>query len=804
MTRDIISLNGIDWKFEKFKENQGIRKGVFRENYDFSSWKSAKVPGNVRLDLISNKEIDVPFFGKNIKKSEWIENFEWWYQKEFEINDRNSDLRNKTVQLVFEGVDYLADFWLNGQALGNHEGMFGKIIFKLTNLKSGKNSLVVKLAPLKNFKNRFKVLKCQMSFGWDIAPKLKTSGIWDDVYLIISDKICFNSCYIKPLLNNNEASIHFLTEISNDLQKEVIRLRITIQGKNFNIAPIVHEFDVEVSDGTNNLEQVVLLKNPKLWNPWDKGKPNLYQAKINLIKNNNVIDEITDTFGIRKLEFLRNSDNPKHLPWIFQINGKKEYIRGTNWIPPDALFGRIDRERYERNLKLAKKANINLLRMWGGGIREKREFYDLCDELGLLVWQEFPIACVQKVGLNFLVNLPKNKKYLQIFKEEAESIIRELRNHPSIVLWCGGNEFHAKDNKHIIEILESICNELDPSRIFIKTCPYGGDKHNYDIWHGMGPYSRYLANKSPFCSEFGVSSYPNISSIKKFLPKKELKPFGDAMEFHAPTTLNFGAHFPHIKRYIIPLKPNDSLESIVQMSQIAQGLAYKTAIEHYRRLKWKNAGVAFWQFNDCWPGICFSIVDYYFEPKLSFQYIKQAYQPILISLNYNLRKNFNKKDKRGRFKNKFEGEIYIINDLSKSLENLELNIEVMNEDEVIINNNYKIEKIEGESCIKFNDYKFEIPSNLDKAPKIFISLSYEGKKISKNQYDLSYFDNIQSTAMAKLNTQICDIIFVGKRPKPIRYLQVAIRSFLIALFMLIMMIKVSILWRKRKKVINHS
>lgn len=799
MSREIIFLNGSDWKFKKFNEGQGIKEGAFHSNYDFSNWKPASVPGDIHLDLLSNNEIEDPFYYKNIKNLEWIEEFEWWYQKEFKIDSDLLELQNKTIRLIFEGVDYLADFWLNGESLGSHEGMFGKIIYNISNIKNGINSLTIRLAPLKNFKSRFEVLKCQMSFGWDIAPKLKTSGIWDDVYFIISNKIYFSSCYITSDLKKDQAFIHFILDITNDLQKEYIKLKITIEGKNFQCEPTFYESDIELNEGLNKIEQVITLKNPELWNTWDKDEPNLYQAKIELIKNGETLDDISETFGIRKIEFLPNSNNPKHFPWIFQINGKKEYIRGTNWIPPDSLFGRIDKDRYERNLKLVKEANINLIRIWGGGIREKKAFYELCDELGIFIWQEFPIACVQTVGINFLAGLPTDKKYLKLFQTEAESIVRELRNHPSLILWCGGNEFHAEDNKKVVKLLELICYELDPSRIFMKTSPSGGDFHNYDIWHGMAPYSRYLKDTSPFCSEFGMSSYPNLSSLKKFLPIKELQPFGSGMGIHAPYMVKTNAHFLRIKRYIMPLKPNDSLEKCVQASQIAQGLAYKTAIEHYRRMKWANAGVGFWQFDDCWPGVCFSIIDYYFEPKLSYQYVTQAYQPLLISLEYDLTENYNKKDRKGKFKSKFESQIYIINDFSINFENLDLNIEIINNNEIISNQIFKIEKIEEESCEKFDTFKFEFPSHLIKAPKIVIKLISEGQIISKNEYDLSYYDPMQPTVLAKVNSDMARIVFEGKRSKPIRYIQILFGSIIVFILMLIMFSWVTIRWKKRKK-----
>ncbi len=793
MPRVIKDLNGSDWKLQSFEDGKGFEEIFDTPEYDFSNWMEATVPGNVHLDLMQCKTIEDPFYGKNNQKSQWISELEWWYRKEFMIETE----ANKILHLVCNAVDYCAEFWLNGTRLGDHEGMFGKISFDITELIQDKNVLLVKLAALKNYSNRFKVAsKCQMSYGWDWAPKMVTSGIWDDIFIEIKEKIYIDSCFIRSTLKEKNLAIVKITlDVVNQSEIESMLVTTKIQGKNFSSDPIIIKEKKKLDSGMNQITWEISIKNPALWYPWDKGSPNLYECIVELSQNGTLFDKFQDIFGIRRVELLSQNINPEYYPWIFQINGEREYIRGTNWVPPDMLFGRIDRTRYEKNIKLAKEANINLLRVWGGGLKEKDEFYRVCDEEGMLVWQEFAIACA------FLAPLPNDERFLQIWKSEAESIVKALRNHASLVLWCGGNEVNPRDNAHVIDILQAAVEQHD-ERIFIPASPEGGDSHNYEVFHGLGPYHLYLEDEHPFASEFGLSSFPNYSTLLNYVPKEELYFWSSTIDYRAPYMVFFQGHKKGIQRYAIPFSPSDDLESIIHATQQAQGLGLKIAIEHYRRrkLNWQNAGCGFWQFNSPWPCISWCIIEYDYSKKLSFDFVRIAYQPILISLNYDLKINFNEKNKEGKLLHrKFEAEVFLINDLTTKFPKSTMQIVFLTQKKEQIGQiEYDIEVPENK-CLQLEPFTYEFPENLNEPPRIQVKLLSNGKILSKNFYNLGYYDSIQSRTMPKLSKKMSDTLFFDKSSRFKRLLKNGYYLLRIIPLYAYLFVKIKIKWRRRKK-----
>ncbi len=792
--RVIKDLNGSDWKFQSFKDGVGYEKIFKTPNYNFSNWMNATVPGDVRLDLMQNNQIEDPFYAKTNQKSQWVNKFEWWYYKEFIIEP--DEVGNKVIDLIFKGVDYFAEFWLNGTKLGNHEGMFGKISFNITKLVQKKNVLLVRLAAIKNYPNRFKVLKCQMSYGWDFAPKMITSGIWDDITLEIKDPISIDSYFIRSSLEHKElATIKLTLDMLNHSKETPVSIVTTIQGKNFESTPLRHEVEKQIAPGSSQIEIELQMKNPQLWYPWDKGTPNLYNCRIELIQEGTQKDEVQDTFGIRQFELISQNIDPEYYPWIFQINGEREFIRGGNWVPPDSLFGRINHERYIRNIQLAKKANLNLVRVWGGGLKEKEAFYKICDEEGMMVWQEFPIACT------YIAPLPKDEKFLTLWKEEAESIVKSLRNHPSLLLWCGGNEFHSVSNAHIVEILAKTVKTFD-DRPFIPASPEGGDNHNYEIFHGMGPYLLYLDDTFPFTSEFGLNSLPNYATLEKIIPKEELYFWSSTMNYRGQYMAITNAHKLRLQRYALPFQPSDELQSIIHASQQAQGVGLKTAIEHYRRrkLNWQHAGCAFWQIDSPWPGVSFCLIEYDFETKLSYEYVRIAFQPVLVSLKYDLKTNFNAKEKTGKLIHRqFTADVFLINDFNKQFSDCKFECVFLTQDYQVLSKIKRAIEIPANNCIQLEPLSYDFPENLLEPPRIQIKLYSLDKVISKNFYNLRYFDSMQHRRMAKFSKRMSDIFFYGKNRRIVRLaksLYYGIRLFPILVYLLF---KVRWKWKHRIK-----
>lgn len=786
MGRIIQNLNGTDWKFQCFKDGDGIKEIFSASNHD--DWMDASIPGNVRLDLMQNGKIEDPYYGQNNKNSQWVNEYEWWYKKEFELQIDAINPQNKILQLVFKAVDYVAEFWLNGRNLGTHEGMFGKITFEVTDIIQNKNVLLVRLAAIKNFPNRFEVIKCQMSYGWDWAPKMITSGIWNDVFLEITEKIHINSLFIRSTVDNKGlAKIKITLDIQNQKGNCMITLITKLKGDNFPSDALTTDHQFELKSGNNELTYIITIENPMLWYPWDKGTPNLYQCEIQMLLNDDIIDHISDRFGIRKFQLLAQNLNPEHYPWIFEINGEREYIRGANWVPADMLFGRLDRERYEKNVKLAKEANINLIRVWGGGIIDKDEFFQVCDEEGILVWQEFPIACV------FTNMLPTDAHYLEVLKNEAESIVKACRNHPCILLWCGGNEFHSTTNDHVVKVLQNAVAQYD-ERTFIPASPEGGDSHSYAVFHGLGPYTLYLEDEYPLVSEFGLSSFPNYSTLKKYVPENELFFWSSTVDYRAPHVIFFQGHKLRMQRYALPFSPTDDLSAIIQASQQGQGLGLKIAIEHYRRRKldWQTVGCGIWQLNQPWPCISWCIFEYDYEKKLSFEYVRTAFQPVLISLKYDLECDFRKH-------HTLNAQVFLVNDYTRKYPGCSLQIQFLTQDNVPIHSIERVVDVPEDTCIELDPLIYEIPPNLAHPPKIRIKLLFNNTVVSRNFYNLRYFDPFRNKSMGRLMKRASDIMMYDKSSRIVRLLKTGAIALCIIPLFIYLALKIKIKWRRRPK-----
>jgi beta-mannosidase len=315
------------------------------------------------------------------------------------------------------------------------------------------------------------------------------------------------------------------------------------------------------------------------------------------------------------------------------MNGQPEFGRGANWVPADAIPARVMREDYAALLQLARAANINLLRVWGGGLKEKRAFYDLCDELGILVWQEFPFS---GSGLDYF---PRDRAYTQLVRQESAAIVRDLRNHPSVVLWCGGNEFTPRANRHVTTILRGTVATLDGTRPFKLASPSQEESHNWAIWHGGANTRDYLQDPALWFGEFGLQAAPDLETLTRFLPEEALFPPNDWWVYH-------NAELDKLWRYADPVlarrpdaaeAPEISLGDFVAATQEAQLRGLQIAIEQARRSKPRVGGCAFWQFNEPWYSICWSVVDYAKRPKRGYFKIQQLYQPVLVSFAYPLR-----------------------------------------------------------------------------------------------------------------------------------------------------------------------
>lgn len=653
--RKLISLNDSDWFVG------AVAPQPFPAPNDFAQvqgWIPATVPGDVRLDLLRIQKIPDPFLGKNNDASQWVDEYDWWYRREVNVSATGG---TRTL-LVFDGIDYQSAIYWNGTELGQHIGMFSRQVYeipgdsllttgnRLTVRVSGGNQLPrVKLNPQERvwrtlagrmvphaahapeFPDRYATLKCQMGYGWDFAPRLLTCGIWDEAWIVKTGAVFIRDAWVQGV-PDGRVRVTLDLDASNVFEGYV---RFEVRGKNFEAPVQTFEFPLQLEKSANPSFSFTL-ENPRVWNPWDRGTPNLYALRVMLYgaagvdgerAENSEVDSNETTFGLRTIELLQNPTAPMDsAPWTFTVNGQPEFVRGANWVPADAIPARVTGEDYAAWLQLARDANMNLLRVWGGGLREKRTFYDLCDQLGILVWQEFPFS---GAGIDYF---PVNDNYLVQARVECGEIVRALRNHPSVVLWCAGNEFIPRVNRHVIRVLRDTVAQHDGTRPFKPGSPSRDESHNWRIWHGFANTRDYELDEALFLGEFGLQAVPALETLSRFLPETQMYPPNHWWEYH-------NADIAKLWRYADPILAEQEIqeiapEDLIAASQTAQLRGLQIAIEHARRNKPRVSGCAFWQFNEPWYSICWSIADYTRTPKRAYAKIKELYNPLLVSFTY--------------------------------------------------------------------------------------------------------------------------------------------------------------------------
>lgn len=647
----VISLNGT-WQFCSKKDKQ---------------WKNGRVPGCVQMDLMALGELGDPFYRLNEIDFHKLEEEEWIYRKEFEWNDALPV--SGRVYLVFEGIDTLADVYMNGYYLGRAENMFIPYRFDVGEiLRSGLNEVEVHFdSPIRTIRamernspvtlrganneiGRPYVRKAQYSYGWDWGPRIAQVGLWRPVYLEVVETAKIRYPFFETRrINKDGAFVATGAEIemvAGDDGKTVLHdemeafVEIFYQGK----VVVSEKASIDRFRGKLQLSWEGLIENAALWYPNGMGQQPLYEVKLRLVHNGKTVDEHSFRTGIRTVRLIRERDEVGE-SFIFEINGEKVFAKGANWIPADSLLPRLTEDDYYYYIKAAKDANMNMLRIWGGGIYEHPAFYEACDRMGIMVWQDFMYACAQ---------YPDQFDWFQRLAEtEAEHVVKSLRIHPSIVLWCGNNEnnwgFHSwwgngvpkyLGNYIYQEILPRVCAENDPSRPYWVSSPYGGedpnsmaegDRHCWTVWSGWADYNEYLNDTGRFISEFGFQAMPCLKTIYSFTQPEDRHPLSPVMLSH--NKMVDGTE--RLVRFMIAKAgfPKD-FSSFVYLTQFIQAEAIKTGVEHWRTRKFNTAGTLYWQLNDCWPVASWSCIDYHRRKKGLYYYTKNFFHNILIVPKY--------------------------------------------------------------------------------------------------------------------------------------------------------------------------
>ncbi len=603
---------------------------MLRQNVANAQTYPAIVPGDVRLALLRAGVIPDPFIGQNNDASKWIADVAWDYENALELGPWATKIlqafkNGGILHVVFDAIDYDASFYAGGQKVCRQVGMFSPV-----NLASGITPDVKGLDEKLPIRVHFHVqpwwrqhaVKCQMAFGWDFAPELRTVGIWKNVRVHFTGPAFFSEVY--PAATNGKVTLKGVVKILDPStlaevpDKQELAFQVALDGLSREVSITVQSgVPFEISLGSADIP---------LWEPWSVGTPAQVSITIRLLWQGTASDEYRGQVVNRQVRWARNPGTRRgNENWTLEVNGKRMFLRGINWVPPDSIFGRIDEARYEKLIKVARDLQIDMFRVWGGGIEEKTAFYDLCDKAGMMVWQEFPFACT---------NYPRDPRYMAIARRECEGMVQRTRRHPAVVTYCGGNEFNPFINAHIVSMCKDAVGRHAPDRHCFAVSPFAGDDHNWKVWGARRMFEAYdIAGKGPFqmLTEFGMQAVPDLATMAEFLPGKnlqDLSTIAEDLKYHKADLNGF---------HVYALKTGRSfadLSSLMHFTQSLQAYAYKYAIETCRA-NWPNvSGVFPWQFSDPWPNVSWSVLDYKYHPKLAYKMMEMVYAPVLPLIRY--------------------------------------------------------------------------------------------------------------------------------------------------------------------------
>ncbi|WP_432799811.1 glycosyl hydrolase 2 galactose-binding domain-containing protein [Poriferisphaera sp. WC338] len=631
----------------------------------------ASVPGCVHTDLLTARLIDDPYYDRNELNLKWIGWTNWSYTCRFTIDD---DLAiDEYATLVCEGLDTLAELKLNGQVIGEANNMHRRWRFDLRKaLKTGDNELeIIFSSPMKHITSlapEFKILpftgsgsnpqlphnlirKMGCNFGWDWGPALVTSGIWRKIY--IERWTCGRIGDMRPEVVRADSECgEVILRVDTVINERTDNCRIHYALKN--------DKDIVVAEGNDLVgsEQHITIENPQLWWPIGYGKQSLYKLEVWLVDNNrNVLDRKSRRLGIKTSKLITELD-PEEIEglgkgesYFFKINGQRVYCKGANWIPDDCFPHRVDRKHYEEKIQLALDSNMNMLRVWGGGTYEDEAFYDVCDERGVMVWQDFCFACAC---------YPETEPFWGSVEAEARDNIARLCSHASLTVWNGCNEniwgmfdwgeewTSLREQNEVgwgggyyLNLLPKCVEQLDPGHPYWAGSPFSGNmqrtpnanefgnRHIWDVWNGEGGYRNYMASFPRFASEFGFHGPATWPTIQASVPEQEHEWFSESMIHHNKQT--DGQRFA-IERIAESFKVPDSFEDQWFLASLNQARALELGCEWLRALSPWNGGSLYWQFNDCWPVASWAAVDGPGRRKYLWYATRRFYRPKLLTI----------------------------------------------------------------------------------------------------------------------------------------------------------------------------
>lgn len=646
------------WQFSKSGKNQ---------------WKQATVPGSVQRDLIRLGELPDPYWGTNEKLVQWVEDKNWDFRKTFTID--SVQLTSDEALLCFEGLDTYADVFLNGSKILQAENMF--LLYEVSVkrlLRKGENNLFIRFfSPIETTvpahttsgfdypadndhrMPRLSVYtrKAPYHYGWDWGMRMVQTGIWRPVSLLFYNKAQIKDYWVQQIdiqpekaILNNHLEIHSLSEKNADAT-----LTIDYDPLILNRKPLQIQQKITLKEGKNIISIPLEIDNPKLWMPRDWGEQNLYHFTVKVFSNNELIDSKTVTTGLRKIELVRDSDVDGR-SFYFKVNGIPLFAKGANYIPGEIINTQQDKAYYDRLFENITAANMNMIRVWGGGFYEDNYFYRLADEKGILVWQDFMFACT---------TYPHDQAFLDNVEKEAEYNIKRLRNNPSVALWCGNNEvaealkywgwekkytpeifndFKVGYDKLFKQLLPEKVKELDPAKYYIHSSPdtanWGrpeslklGDAHYWGVWYGRQPFEILNERVPRFMSEFGFQAFPEMKTVRSFAAPDEWKLESETMLTHQKSTTGNEAIKEYMDRYYHTPR---NFEDFVYIGLVMQGRGMSEGMKAHRRNRPYCMGTLYWQLNDSWPVVSWSGIDYYGNWKALHYHARDAFKPLTVDI----------------------------------------------------------------------------------------------------------------------------------------------------------------------------
>lgn len=661
------NLSGDDWRVTHVYPGEWEWIPITRGDSDLENlnppiapWYRATVPGDVQTDLIEAGVLQQPWRDLESRAAEWTSQRDWVYWKDF---GAPASVRGHRAVLRFEGVDYSCHVFLNGHHLGDHAGTYVPFELDATEaLRAGDTNrliVVVDHAPTEpdqqgqiGWTGKVRLWKPRFAYKWDWCTRLIPLGIWDDVFLETWDRARLAGLWVTASAEYSEDCWTGLLRLRATLDRatdESLRLRVSVAGSDGSTFLWTHELQVvpletAVSPVTAQLE----VPGVELWWPNGAGKQNLYCVTVELVAvDGTVLDTAERGVGFRRVRAVPNEGAPADaLPYTLEVNGKRLFAKGWNWAPISQLYGRLHEDRYRHAIRLARDAHCNLLRVWGGGLLERELFYNLCDEAGIMVWQEFPQSS------SGVQNEPAlDEEYVVYCEKQARQMVPRRSHHPSLVIWCGGNEL--MDDAHVpcgldhpvLATLGNVVREVNPEWIYLPASPSGPtfaadpsnkgrmhDVHGHWLYLGDPDHYRFYNDIDPlFHSEFGAEGTANEEALRLFLSQHYLWP----PDRTNPAWVHHGAWWLHREKVEALFGRIEELRKYVYASQWIQYEGLRYIAEANRRRKWHTSGCAPWQFNESWPNTsCTNSLGYFGDVRPAYWAMRGAYAPISVSVRY--------------------------------------------------------------------------------------------------------------------------------------------------------------------------